>query len=622
MGITLLALLLLLSTLMLEGTSTVEAAFVKGKTWEYNYTGGSQTFTIVDSGKYKIETYGAQGGGSGGLGGKTEAIYDLYPNESLTILVGGTDGYNGGGTGEATGGGATTVKNGASTLAIGAGGGGGAGGTAGGNGSGVGGASDGKGSGGNGTLGGGGGKSYSGRYSETVTVPGYNDDRSGYDDVWGNVYVSDRFTHSECGVQSNGKYECVAKFEKVYEWRVVGQKWVTNIVWVPPSTSTVSYTAAGRPGTGGTNSVSPTGVSPIMTNGVQTGNGKVVITAIEPHDDIPPTIKLTPSVVSSTNGTITITADIVDDKSGVASKKWMVGGQKVGVFTTSGNALGGSFVVTDNGDYTVYALDGAGNAGVKTIKITGINKSSQNAPQFIPDVVNSTSGDVKVEVVYSAGSVKKQYQVDGGAWVDYTKPVVFSQNGVISARSYDTAGNMSKVTKLTVGNINKANVSSPRMSLSATTVTNKDMEVTITYPSNSVEKQVSVDGGAWETYDRKVKVSENMTIKARAKAVTGGMSAVSKTQIKNIDKDAPTVVVTGIKNNGVYYKSVTPNIRAWDYSVISGKDIDLTSVSNVLLNGKPYNGTPIKDAGKYVLTVTVKDSVGNETVESYSFTVL
>ena len=107
----------------------------------FNYTGSSQKFDILDSGKYKFELWGAAGGdGSGtyglnqtasshaGRGSYTSGIVSLTKDTSLYIYVGGkgiygrglssyggpVGGFNGGGNGgnyiSASGGGATDVR--------------------------------------------------------------------------------------------------------------------------------------------------------------------------------------------------------------------------------------------------------------------------------------------------------------------------------------------------------------------------------------------------------------------------------------------------------------------------------------------------------------------------------
>ena len=61
------------------------------------------TFTAPVAGTYKLEAWGAQGGGTGGTGGYSSGTINLNRNDSLYVYVGGagsgiTGGYNGGGT--------------------------------------------------------------------------------------------------------------------------------------------------------------------------------------------------------------------------------------------------------------------------------------------------------------------------------------------------------------------------------------------------------------------------------------------------------------------------------------------------------------------------------------------
>ena len=101
----------------------------------FDFTGTTKTYTIPYTGFYDINAYGAQGGNygsnTGGLGGGVEGSVWLKKGDVLTIVVGGQNGYNGGGsaTQYANGGGMTTIKvtsgGNTKTLLI-AGGGGGA----------------------------------------------------------------------------------------------------------------------------------------------------------------------------------------------------------------------------------------------------------------------------------------------------------------------------------------------------------------------------------------------------------------------------------------------------------------------------------------------------------------
>ena len=77
------------------------------KVWNYDYTGGEQTFTAPVTGTYKLETWGAQGGSYsttffGGYGGYSNGQVNLQAKEKIYINIGGqgnaqTGGYNGGG---------------------------------------------------------------------------------------------------------------------------------------------------------------------------------------------------------------------------------------------------------------------------------------------------------------------------------------------------------------------------------------------------------------------------------------------------------------------------------------------------------------------------------------------
>ena len=72
---------------------------------EYNYTGSVQSFTAAAEGDYKLQVWGAEGAPTNndheyqGKGGYSSGEVHLNAGDVLYICVGGTDGYNGGGTG-------------------------------------------------------------------------------------------------------------------------------------------------------------------------------------------------------------------------------------------------------------------------------------------------------------------------------------------------------------------------------------------------------------------------------------------------------------------------------------------------------------------------------------------
>lgn len=94
-----------------------------GQVWNFDYTGGEQTFTVPCNGTYKLETWGAQGGNIndtyyGGYGGYSSGNVSLNESSTISVVVGGkgsittvsncycadygSGGYNGGGQARVT----------------------------------------------------------------------------------------------------------------------------------------------------------------------------------------------------------------------------------------------------------------------------------------------------------------------------------------------------------------------------------------------------------------------------------------------------------------------------------------------------------------------------------------
>ena len=127
-------------TLNADERDTLGEKFSGPTEWTFDYTGGEQVFIVPTNGKYKIETWGAEGASSktasntvspAGVGAYSVGIYNASEEDILYVNVGGkgsrtsatmnnfdviiseTGGYNGGGTangGHGSGGGATHVS--------------------------------------------------------------------------------------------------------------------------------------------------------------------------------------------------------------------------------------------------------------------------------------------------------------------------------------------------------------------------------------------------------------------------------------------------------------------------------------------------------------------------------
>jgi hypothetical protein len=111
--------LILFCVFMITPNASIEIEKVKN----FAYTGGEQTFTAPVSGYYKIDTWGAQGGSSGGFGAYATGVIYLDKDQTIYINVGENPrnrfagGYNGGGAGGNVGGQAGYGGGGATHIA-------------------------------------------------------------------------------------------------------------------------------------------------------------------------------------------------------------------------------------------------------------------------------------------------------------------------------------------------------------------------------------------------------------------------------------------------------------------------------------------------------------------------
>ena len=104
MAIIMVSLVLLLLNnrrLILEGQKQslikkYEGIIDSGMTYNFEYTGKVQEFKVPMTGYYKVELWGSSGSTYGGSGAYTSGIIKLNKKNVLYVVVGGTDGYNGG----------------------------------------------------------------------------------------------------------------------------------------------------------------------------------------------------------------------------------------------------------------------------------------------------------------------------------------------------------------------------------------------------------------------------------------------------------------------------------------------------------------------------------------------
>lgn len=349
------------------------------------------------------------------------------------------------------------------------------------------------------------------------------------------------------------------------------------------------------------------------------GNTSLKTITVSNIDMDPPTITLTPSTLDATNAQIDVDVQAVDHNT-IVELKWTNGNKPISYFATGGTPVtDGKFIVSDNGMYTVYAKDSAGNESVQTLTVTNLDFEAP-VITLTPETVDPINTAIHVDVLvvdgnpivekkWAKGTQDLEYFSSNGTTLIGDQFLV-SENDVYTVYAKDAAGNES-LEFITVDNLDFDKPGVSTFVLSNTNPTNTNVDVTITYPDDASVKEYRIGGsGTWQTYSAPVSVSENTTVFARSKDAAGNYSDESSVAITNIDTTAPVVKITGINNGDTYVNEATPTHEVQD-------DNDVTI--EVLLNGEAFTGGTITESGSYLYLVKATDKAGNVTTETMAF---
>ncbi|MGG3507614.1 S-layer homology domain-containing protein [Paenibacillus lautus] len=182
------------------------------------------------------------------------------------------------------------------------------------------------------------------------------------------------------------------------------------------------------------------------------GNEIVQFIEIGNIDRVSPSLSLTSSPTGWTAGSVQITASTVDDLSGVKLTKWAAGSQPLAFFKNgAGTMFSDSFTVTNNGVYTVYAEDQAGNAVTEQITIDNLDDippaisltpfTTEPTQTDIAITVDASDQESGIEIVkWAAGKQQVSYfaaegnALQGGGFT-------VSENGLYTVYAKDKVGN-------------------------------------------------------------------------------------------------------------------------------------------------------------------------------------
>ena len=167
------------------------------------------------------------------------------------------------------------------------------------------------------------------------------------------------------------------------------------------------------------------------------------------RDITPPTVSnVKADITAPTNGNVTLTATFSDDRGAVFSY------YRIGELDGWRIYEGYGVTVSNNNNVYFKAIDTSGNESeVVSYQVTNIDKEPPVKPTVLADVTERTDAPVTVSAAFSIDSVKKEYQLNGGEWKTYTEAIVFEENGYVSFRGTDEAGNVSEIETYTVSNI-------------------------------------------------------------------------------------------------------------------------------------------------------------------------
>ncbi|QJD84967.1 invasin domain 3-containing protein [Cohnella herbarum] len=156
------------------------------------------------------------------------------------------------------------------------------------------------------------------------------------------------------------------------------------------------------------------------------------------------------------NVTITVTASVYGDFNSVSLIKWAPGSRSVSDFDTMGVEITDHFTVHENGIYSVYAADTAGNANVSLIEVLNIVPMSGNANladwQFtgtggtVNFVFDPGTTSYNIQVSHSVSGLKMLLTTSDVYSTVYVNGVQVASNSVSGEYSLATGNNAFEVS--------------------------------------------------------------------------------------------------------------------------------------------------------------------------------
>ncbi|KAA9007428.1 hypothetical protein F4V43_02775 [Paenibacillus spiritus] len=237
--------------------------------------------------------------------------------------------------------------------------------------------------------------------------------------------------------------------------------------------------------------------------------------------------------------------------------------------------------------------------------INNIDKIPPSIPTIIADITAPTNGNVTVTISYPRDT-KKEYRIDGGAWITYMGPVVLTNNVKLEAKATDKVGN-SSTERMDVENIDRIAPERPVFVPNTTITTNNSVKLSVIYPEDGGSfNEYKIGSGDWHTYDfyTHIELDSNTIIYARTRDQAGNTSE-SNFEINYIDKIPPTTPTISLDYMMPTNKDVKATIEYSEDSII--REYTTTKLN---YDWKSYTNPVIVDSNTEVYARS-RDAAGN-----------
>ncbi|MBR7143580.1 MAG: pre-peptidase C-terminal domain-containing protein [Lentisphaeria bacterium] len=234
--------------------------------------------------------------------------------------------------------------------------------------------------------------------------------------------------------------------------------------------------------------------------------------------EAPPEPVIHADITELTNSNVTVTAEFSNDSVKCEysrdNENWQ--------------SYQGGIIFEQNGNIYFRATDEAGNCSeVAEYEVTNIDKVATDQPVASADITTITNGNVTVTAEFSRESARKEYSLDNIVWAEYTKGIVFEDNGKVYFRSIDAAGNVSEITVYEVTCIDKTAPNEPVAEADITTATKCNVTVTATFSEDSVVKEYSYNKEDWFTCTAGIIFENNGKVYFRGQDEAGNYSKIT-----------------------------------------------------------------------------------------------